>query len=76
MDAAIMPEVAKMKAPNSPLKGEANVLIFPDINAGNISYKIFERFSNVKLYGPVCQGLEKAITDYLEHVAQKEFLTQ
>lgn len=63
MDAAIMPEVAKMKAPNSPLKGEANVLIFPDINAGNISYKIFERFSNVKLYGPVCQGLEKAITD-------------
>lgn len=63
IDAAIMPEVAKMKAPNSPLKGEANVLIFPDINAGNISYKIFERFSNVKLYGPVCQGLEKAITD-------------
>lgn len=63
MDAAIMPEVAKMKAPNSPLKGEANVLIFPDINAGNIAYKIFERFSNVKLYGPVCQGLEKAITD-------------
>lgn len=63
MDAAIMPEVAKMKAPNSPLKGESNVLIFPDINAGNITYKIFERFSNVKLYGPVCQGLEKAITD-------------
>lgn len=63
MDAAIMPQVAKMKAPNSPLKGEANVLIFPDINAGNIAYKIFERFSNVKLYGPVCQGLEKAITD-------------
>lgn len=63
MDAAIMPEVAKMKAPDSPLKGEANVLIFPDINAGNIAYKIFERFSNVNLYGPVCQGLEKAITD-------------
>lgn len=63
MDAAIMPEVAKMKAPTSPLKGQANVLIFPDINAGNIAYKIFERFSNVKLYGPVCQGLEKAITD-------------
>lgn len=63
MDAAIMPEVAKMKAPDSILKGEANVLIFPDINAGNIAYKIFERFSNVKIYGPVCQGLEKAITD-------------
>lgn len=48
-----------MKAPTSPLKGQANVLIFPDINAGNIAYKVFERFSNVKLYGPVCQGLEK-----------------
>lgn len=63
MDAAIMPTVAKSKCPNSPLKGESNVLIFPDINAGNIAYKIFERFSNVNLYGPVCQGLEKAITD-------------
>ena len=63
MDAAIMPEVSKMKSPNSPLQGKANVLIFPDINAGNIAYKIFERFSNAKLYGPVCQGLERAITD-------------
>lgn len=63
MDAAIMPQVSKSKAPNSPLKGEANVLIFPDINTGNICYKIFERFSNAKLYGPVCQGLNKAITD-------------
>lgn len=63
MDAAIMPQIAKSKAPDSPLKGEANVLIFPDINTGNICYKIFERFSNAKLYGPVCQGLNKAITD-------------
>ena len=63
MDAAIMPQIAASKAPDSPLKGEANVLIFPDINTGNICYKIFERFSNVKLYGPVCQGLNKAITD-------------
>lgn len=63
MDAAIMPRIAMSKAPDSPLKGEANVLIFPDINTGNICYKIFERFSNAKLYGPVCQGLNKAITD-------------
>lgn len=63
MDAAIMPRIAASKAPDSPLKGEANVLIFPDINTGNICYKIFERFSNAKLYGPVCQGLNKAITD-------------
>lgn len=63
MDAAIMPKIAASKAPDSPLKGEANVLIFPDINTGNICYKVFERFSNVKLYGPVCQGLNKAITD-------------
>lgn len=63
LDAAIMPEVAKMKSPNGELKGEANVLIFPDINAGNIAYKIFERFSNVRIYGPACQGLEKPIND-------------
>lgn len=63
IDAAIMPEVAKMKSPNGELKGEANVLIFPDINAGNIAYKIFERFSNVRMYGPACQGLEKPIND-------------
>lgn len=63
LDAAIMPEVAKMKSPKGELKGEANVLIFPDINAGNITYKIFERFSNVNMYGPVCQGLEKPIND-------------
>ena len=63
LDAAIMPEVSKMKAPNNKLKGEANILIFPDINSGNIAYKIFERFSNVKMYGPVCQGLEKPIND-------------
>lgn len=63
LDAAIMPEVAKSKAPNGELKGEANVLIFPDINAGNIAYKIFERFSSVKMYGPACQGLERPIND-------------
>ncbi|HJJ06905.1 MAG: phosphate acyltransferase [Clostridia bacterium] len=63
LDAAIMPEVAKMKSPNGKLKGEANVLIFPDINAGNIAYKLFERFSNVRMYGPACQGLEKPIND-------------
>lgn len=63
LDAAIMPEVAKMKSPNGELKGEANVLIFPDINAGNIAYKLFERFSNVRMYGPACQGLEKPIND-------------
>ena len=63
LDAAIIPEVAKTKSPGSELKGEANVLIFPDIDAGNIAYKIFERFSNVRMYGPVCQGLEKPIND-------------
>ncbi len=63
LDAAIMPEVAKMKSPNGELKGQANVLIFPDINSGNITYKILERFSNVHMYGPVCQGLEKPIND-------------
>ena len=63
MDAAIMPEVAKMKAPNSPLKGEANVLIFPDINAGNIGYKIAQRLGHFDAYGPIMLGLNAPIND-------------
>lgn len=63
LDSAIVPEIAKTKAPNSEVKGEANVLIFPDINAGNIGCKLVERLANAQMFGPICQGLEKPIND-------------
>lgn len=63
LDTAIVPEVAQAKAPNSAVKGEANVLIFPDINSGNIGCKLVERLANAQMFGPICQGLEKPIND-------------
>ena len=63
LDSAIIPEVAKLKAPNSPIKGEANVLIFPDINAGNIGYKLVQRLSKAEAYGPICQGISRPVND-------------
>lgn len=63
LDTAIVPEVAHKKAPNSVIQGDANVLIFPDINAGNIGCKLVERLGNGQIFGPICQGLEKPIND-------------
>ena len=63
LDAAIIPEVAERKAPGSPKAGKANVLIFPDLDAGNIGYKLVQRFGRAEAYGPLCQGIAKAVND-------------
>ena len=62
-DSAVAPEVGKLKAPDSKVAGHANVFVFPNINAGNIGYKIAQRFGGYMAIGPVCQGFAKPLND-------------
>jgi len=74
-DAALVPSVLDKKAPGSPVRGKVNVIVFPDLNAGNIGYKLVQRLGNIQAYGPFMQGFAKPISDLSRGASVDDIVT-